>query len=138
MAGDMCWGTNPALDLPLPKGAEGVEGAGKQTQVVVSAVSSCPSFLTALPRERLTRSKPSSNRDPKQEPGCWKPFDAPAVCPSPSPSHLALGKGHRGCFLRSHLHGQGGTCDRPARGLGAGERGWEEDRAIHSWADLTF
>lgn len=68
-AGDVCWGTNPALDLLLPKGAEGVEKAGKQTQVVVSAMSSCPSFLPALPHERLTCSKPSSNRDPKQGPG---------------------------------------------------------------------
>ena len=29
MAGDMCWGMNPALDLPLPKEAEGVERPGK-------------------------------------------------------------------------------------------------------------
>ena len=54
MAGDTRWGTNPALDPSLPKGAEGVQEAGKQTQVVVSAMSICPSFLisTAMGKQQ--------------------------------------------------------------------------------------
>lgn len=30
------------------------------------------------------------------------------------------------------------SCDGPTRGLGAGERGLQEDWAIHSWPDVAF
>lgn len=54
MAGDVCWGMNPALDATLPKGAEGVKGAGKQTRVVASPTSSCALLLisTALGKQQ--------------------------------------------------------------------------------------
>lgn len=44
MAGDRHWGMNPVLFASLLKGAEGGEGAEKQTQVLVLAMSSCPLF----------------------------------------------------------------------------------------------
>lgn len=44
MAGDMHWGMNPVLYASLLKGAEGVEGAEEQTQVLVPAMYSCLLF----------------------------------------------------------------------------------------------
>lgn len=95
MAADMHWGMNPVLDASLLKGAERVEGAEKQTHVVLPAMSSCLLFPIST-----TLGKQQRSREAEQGPGQWWLCDAAAMCFSPSVWHLALVRLWQGGFLR--------------------------------------